>query len=59
MVMVAALRPRQPTVRACSSVAYNSQVRADFAQRVLDAQQENERRRAGYRAMVTIGEALP
>ena len=41
------------------NVAYNSQVRADFAQRVLDAQQENERRRAGYRAMVTIGEALP
>ncbi len=41
------------------NVAYNSQVRADFAQRVLDARQENERRRAGYRATVTIGEALP
>jgi hypothetical protein len=41
------------------NVAYNSQVRADFAQRVLDAQQENERRRAGYQATVTIGEALP
>jgi hypothetical protein len=42
-----------------ANVAYNSQLRADFAQRVLDAQQENERRRAGYRATVTIGEALP
>jgi len=42
-----------------ANVAYNSQVRADFAQRVLDAQQENERRRAAHRATVTIGEAVP
>jgi hypothetical protein len=41
------------------NVAHNGRVRAEFAQRVLEAQQENERRRAAYRATVTIGEALP
>lgn len=42
-----------------SNVAYNTQVRAEFAQRVLDAQHENDQRRAAYRATVTIGELLP
>jgi hypothetical protein len=41
------------------NVAHNAQVRAAFAQRVRDARQENDRRRAAYRATVTIGEALP
>jgi hypothetical protein len=41
------------------NVAYNNRIRAAFAQRVLDAQRENDRRRAEYRATVTIGEAQP
>jgi hypothetical protein len=41
------------------NVAYNNRIRAAFAQRVLDAQRENDRRREAWRATVTIGEARP
>ena len=41
------------------NVARNDDVRAAFAREVLEARTENDRRRAAYRATVTIGEALP
>lgn len=41
------------------NVAHNNEVRAAFARQVLEARTENDRRRAEYRATVTVGEALP